>query len=50
MLELIIVILLILWLVGTLGRGRFRGRLGSGNLVNLLLLVVLILVIVRLLR
>jgi Family of unknown function (DUF5670) len=50
MLETIIIILLILWLVGFFGRGRFGGRFGSGNLINLLLLVVVILVIVRLLR
>jgi Family of unknown function (DUF5670) len=50
MLETLIVILLILWLVGFFGRGRFGGRFGSGNLVHVLLLIVLILVIVRLLR
>jgi hypothetical protein len=46
MLELIIVILLILWLLGYLG----RGSLPTGNFIHLLLVVVLILVVVRLLR
>ena len=42
MLELIIVILLVLWLFGFLGR---RG----GNLIHLLLVVVLVLVLIRIL-
>ncbi len=46
MLELIIVILLVLWLLGYFGRGRFHG----GNLINLLLVIVVILVVVRLVR
>ena len=46
MLEVIIVVLLILWLLGYLGRGRFP----SGNFIHILLVIVLILVVVRLLR
>jgi hypothetical protein len=46
MLELIIVILLVLWLLGYFGRGRYRG----GNLIHLLLIIVVILIVVRLLR
>lgn len=48
MLELLIVILLILWLLGYFGRGRWV-RFRRGNLIHLLLLIVLILVLVRLL-
>lgn len=46
MLELIIVVLLILWLLGYLGRGRYRG----GNFINVLLIIVVVLVLVRLLQ
>ena len=46
MLELIIVVLLILWLLGYLGRGRY----GGGNIIHVLLIIVVILIIVRLLR
>lgn len=43
MLETIIIVLLILWLLGFLGRGRW----GGGNLIHLLLVVVLVLILVR---
>ena len=48
MLELIIVILILLWLFGYLGRGRIGGIPDTGNLVHLLQLNVLVLVIVKL--
>jgi len=60
-LELIIVILLILWLFGYFGRGRFYGNragstvvsdggwLGGGNWVHVLLVIVVILIVLRLL-
>jgi hypothetical protein len=53
--ELIIVILVILWLLGYFGRGRFYGGPSvstggiSGNWVHILLVLVVILVILRLL-
>lgn len=55
MLETIIIILLILWLVGSLGwRGRGRSRRGArwggGNLIHILLVIVVILLLVRYLR
>ena len=54
MLETIIIILLILWLVGSLGgrggRWRGRGRWAGGNLVHILLAIVVILIVLRLLR
>jgi hypothetical protein len=59
MLEALIVILLLLWLFGYFGRGRWYGGRGpvlaapagiaSGNLVHILLVIVVILVILRLL-
>jgi hypothetical protein len=61
MLEALIVILLLLWLFGYFGRGRWYGGRGpvltapaggwlaSGNLVHMLLVIVVILVILRLL-
>jgi hypothetical protein len=58
MLEALIVILLLLWLFGYFGRGRWYGGRGpvvaapglaSGSLVHLLLVIVVILVILRLL-
>jgi hypothetical protein len=51
--ELIIVVLVLLWLLGYFGRGRFFANtpsLASGNLVHTLLVIVVILVILRLLR
>jgi len=58
-LEALIVILLLLWLFGYFGRGRWYGGRGpvvaaprglaSGNLVHILLVIVVILVILRLL-
>jgi hypothetical protein len=57
MLETIIVIILVLWLVGSFGwgrRGRWRGRGGSrwggGNLIHILLVIAVILLLIRLLR
>ena len=51
-LELLIVVLIVLWLLGYFGRGRFAGTpsLASGNLIHTLLVIVVILVILRLLR
>ena len=56
LIELIIVILVILWLLGYFGRGRFYARGPSvstggmgGNWVHILLVLVVILVILRLL-
>jgi hypothetical protein len=49
--ELIIVVLLLLWLFGYFGRGRFvTGSLASGNLIHTLLVIVVILVLLRLLN
>jgi uncharacterized protein DUF5670 len=51
MLETAIVVLLILWLLGFFGRSRLRiPRGGSGNLVHVLLVIILILIVVRFLR
>jgi hypothetical protein len=50
LIELIIVILIILWLLGYFGRGRFNAPALSGNWVHTLLVIVVILVILRLLR
>jgi hypothetical protein len=53
--ELLIVILVILWLLGYFGRGRFYGGSSvstagfSGNWVHILLVLVVILVILKLL-
>ncbi len=50
--ELIIVVLLLLWLFGYFGRGRFFAgtpALASGNLIHTLLVIVVILVLLRLL-
>lgn len=50
MLETIVVILLILWLLGSFGwrgRGRARRRWGRGNLIHALLVIVVILLLVR---
>jgi hypothetical protein len=54
MLETIIIILVILWLVGSFGwgrRGRGRGsaRRAGGNLIHILLVIVVILLVLRLL-
>jgi hypothetical protein len=57
LIELIIVILVILWLLGYFGRGRFyatgpattTGSWYSGNWIHILLVLVVILVILRLL-
>lgn len=51
--ELIIVILVLLWLFGYFGRGRFFAgtpSLASGNLVHTLLVIAVILILLRLLR
>ena len=50
--ELIIVILVLLWLFGYFGRGRFAGTpaLASGNLIHTLLVIAVILILLRLLR
>ena len=51
--ELIIVILVLLWLFGYFGRGRFLSgtpSLASGNLVHTLLVIAVILILLRLLR
>ncbi|TME61659.1 MAG: lmo0937 family membrane protein [Chloroflexi bacterium] len=56
-LELLIVILVILWLLGYFGRGRFYATgpsvstagVGSGNWLHILLVVAVILIILRLL-
>ena len=58
LIELLIIILVILWLLGYFGRGRFyatgpattTGTWYSGNVVHLLLVIVVVLVILRLLR
>ena len=60
-LELLIVILLLAWLFGYFGRGRWYGRtsgpaltapaggwLGGGNWIHTLLVIVVILVVLRL--
>lgn len=52
MIETIVVILLILWLLGSVGwrgRGRARRRWGGGNLIHILLVIVVVLLLVRLL-
>ncbi|HEX9436954.1 MAG TPA: DUF5670 family protein [Candidatus Limnocylindria bacterium] len=57
LLELIVVILLLLWLFGYFGRGRFYMRepltgpspFYGGNLIHLILVLVVILIILRLL-
>jgi hypothetical protein len=56
--ELLIAVLLILWLLGYFGRGRFSRRAPDlpasppfgGSWIHFLLIVVLILIILRLLR
>ncbi|HLO15250.1 MAG TPA: lmo0937 family membrane protein [Anaerolineales bacterium] len=55
MLETIIIILLILWLLGSFGwgrRGRWRGRgsWGGGNLIHILLVIAVVLLLIRFLR
>lgn len=55
MLETIIIIILILWLVGSFGwgrRGRWRGRAAwaGGNLVQILLVIAIVFLLIRLLR
>jgi hypothetical protein len=53
LIELIIVVLVLLWLLGYFGRGRFLSgspRLASGNLVHTLLVIAVILILLRLLR
>jgi hypothetical protein len=52
MLTTIIVILVILWLVGSFGwgrRGRGSARRAGGNLIHILLVIVVILLVLRLL-
>ena len=54
-LELLIVIILLLWLFGYFGRGRFYARdltgpASSGSVIHILLVIVVILVVLRLLR
>jgi hypothetical protein len=49
--ETVIVVLLILWLLGFFGRSRLRlPRGGSGNLIHILLVIILVLIVVRFLR
>jgi len=55
MLELLIVIILLLWLFGYFGRGRFYARdltgpAAGGSVIHILLVIVVILVILRLLQ
>jgi hypothetical protein len=56
LIELLIIILVILWLLGYFGRGRFYGGPSvstggfSGNWIHILLVLVVILVILRLLN
>ncbi len=55
MLELLIVIILLLWLFGYFGRGRFYARdltgpASGGSVIHILLVIVVILVILRLLQ
>lgn len=55
MLELLIVILVLLWLMGYFGRGRFgSGRqlptVGGYDLIHVLIVIALILLILRLIR
>ena len=53
LIELLILVLVILWALGYLGRGRLYGRGGDvsdSNLIHSLLVIVVILVILRLLR
>jgi TM2 domain-containing membrane protein YozV len=59
MLELLIVVILLLWLFGYFGRGRFYGSRGgtvvssgglaSGSWIHTLLVIVVILIVLRLL-
>ena len=59
LLELLIVVILLFWLFGYFGRGRFygsrggtavgNGALASGNWVHTLLVIVVILIVLRLL-
>lgn len=60
LLELLIVIILVLWLFGYFGRGRWYGTgagttvtdggwLGGGSWIHLLLVLVVILIVLRLL-
>ena len=46
MLETIIVILIILWLLGSIGPVSLRG---AGNFIHVLLIIALILIVIRLL-
>lgn len=52
--ELIVVVLVLAWLFGYFGRGRFysrgAGSLEGGGLVHTLLVIALILVVLRILR
>jgi hypothetical protein len=55
MLETLIIILLLLWLVGSFGwgrrgRGRRVGRWAGGNLIHVLLVIVVILLLIRFLQ
>lgn len=57
LIELIIVVLILLWLFGYFGRGRFyatgpavsTGTWNSGNLIHILIVLAVILIILRLL-
>jgi len=49
MLEIIIVVLVVLWLLGYFGRTRIPAIRGTGNLIHVLLVIILVLIVVRLL-
>ncbi len=55
LIELLVVILLVAWVLGYFGRGRFYSRGtgsigGDSNLIHTLLVIIAILVVLRLLR
>jgi hypothetical protein len=48
-LEIVIVVLIVLWLLGFFGRARIPAIRGTGNLVHVLLVIILVLILIRLL-